>query len=406
MMSKREAQVIVVGAGPAGSIVALELARRGRDVLILERARFPRDKPCGDCVNPGAVMELEELGLREALRRRLMPHSLRGWRIEAPDGRFFQQEFGVGRVGWAVRRRELDAALLDAARDAGARARFAMRVSGVMCENGRAVGVAVREGAAFRELRADFVVGADGLGSVVQRRLGLAARRPRLRKVALVGHLAAANGSSEMGELRVRGGRTCGYAPLTVGGNLTLVVPATEAGDIKGNARAFLLSALADFPAVQVRVEQAGLDDHVMVIGPFDRPVLRPWAPGAVLVGDAAGYYDPFTGQGIYQALRSARLAAAAIDSALGQPASAAAVLSRYGRALRRELAPTRVLQRVVEAAIRRPAIMSRFVRGLAATDEVAAALLQATGDLAHPATLLHPRVWLRLLPPMMLDGR
>ena len=125
-----------------------------------------------------------------------------------------------------------------------------------------------------------------------------------------------------------------------------------------------------------------------------------------MLVGDAAGYYDPFTGQGIYQALRSARLAAAAIDSALGQPASAAAVLSRYGRVLRRELAPTRVLQRLVEAAIRRPAVMSRFVRGLAVKGEVAAVLLQATGDLAHPTTLLHPRIWLRLLPPMILDGR
>lgn len=405
-MGGNDAQVIVVGAGPAGSIVALELARRGRDVLVLERARFPRDKPCGDCLNPGAVMELEDLGLAAALRSRLTPLELLGWRIEAPDGRFFSGQFGNGSVAWAVRRRELDAALLDAARDAGARVRFAARVSDLINENGSIAGVIVREGAAVRELRAAFVVGADGLLSVVQRRLGLAARPPRLRKIAVVGHLASNGGSGALGELRVRARRTCGYAPMPAGGNVTLVIPGEEADEVKGDARAFLLSALEDFPAVKARVESAGLDDRVMVTGPFDRPVRRPWAAGAALVGDSAGYYDPFTGQGIYQALRSARLAAKAIDSVLDDPSSSVAHLSRYGRALREELAPTRAVQRVIEGAIRRPAVMSRFVHGLAIKEDVATALLRVTGDLTRPAALLDPRLWLSLLPAMTLGSR
>jgi flavin-dependent dehydrogenase len=395
-MKRADAEVIIVGAGPAGAALALELSRRGRDVLVLERARFPRDKPCGDCVNPGAVNELERLGVAADLRRELQPKALAGWRIEAPDGAFFHTTFGGGREGWSVRRRDFDAALLDEACRAGARVRFGLRVADLVVEDGRVVGVIGRDGSGRQELRSTFVVGADGLRSVVQRRLGLAARGPRLNKIAVVGHLASPDGSGAFGELRVRRGRTCGYAPLAAGGNVTLVVPETEASAIAGDARAFLLEALDDFPSVKERVASAGLDDAVQVTGPFDRPVSRPWMPGAALVGDAAGYYDPFTGQGIYQALRSASLAAPAIDVVLNDRGSEGHVLNRYARRLRSELKPTRALQRVIEGAISRPRAMSRFVRGLARSEVTARRLIQATGDLAHPATLLDPTLWIR----------
>jgi flavin-dependent dehydrogenase len=405
-MKRKDAEVIVVGAGPAGAALALQLARRGRDVLVLEGARFPRDKPCGDCVNPGAVGELERLGIAEGLRHELQPKALEGWRIEAPDGAFFQAAFGDGRAGWSVRRRDFDAALLARASSAGACVRFGRRVIDLVVEEGRVAGVVVREGSAGGQLRAAFVVGADGLRSVVQRRLGLAARGPRLRKIAVVGHLASPNGSGNYGELRVRGGRSCGYAPFASGGNVTLVIPGAEAGGMGGDARAFLMTALDDFPAVKSHVASAGLDDEVLVTGPFDRPVRRPWAPGAALVGDAAGYYDPFTGQGIHQALRSAALAAPAIDVALSDTAAEAAALKRYARALRRELAPTRALQRVIEVAIGRPQIMSRFVRGLAREEKTAARVLRATGDVAHPGTLLVPTFWVRLAVAVVRDRR
>jgi geranylgeranyl reductase family protein len=401
---ERDVEVIVVGGGPAGATAALELARQGRDVLVLERAVFPRDKPCGDCVNPGAVKELEALGLAGQLRERLTPMALRGWRIEAADGRWFRAEFGGGDEGWSVRRSEFDAALLDAALDAGARASFGARVFDLVFENGRAAGVVIRQGTEVRVLRARVIVGADGLRSVVQSRLGLGARPPILRKIAIVGHLKSANGTGEYGELRVRGRRTCGYAPFTGGANVTLVIPGEEARDLGGDAAAFLATALDDFPAVKARVSSAGLEQGVMVTGPFDRPVQRAWGPGAVLVGDAAGYYDPFTGQGIYQAIRSARMAASAIGALFDERCSEVIAFKRYGRELGRALAPTRTLQRAIEAAICRPALMSRFVGGLGRREDAAARLLRAAGDLAHPATLLDPRLWLRLLPALASD--
>lgn len=394
-------EVLIVGAGPAGAALGLELARRGRDVLIVERAQFPRDKPCGDCVNPGAVAELERLGVAGRLRERLAPGQLRGWHVEAPDGRGFRAAFGEGDEGhtldgWAVRRRDFDAALLEEARRLGARVCFGMRVYDVLRAGERVAGVAGRQGTASREARARFVVGADGLRSVVQRRLGLARRPPRLRKIALVGHLAGSDRDPGFGELHVRGRRTCGYVALPGGGNVTVVISQDEARAIGGAPRDFLSEALSRFPRVWARVSECGLEQDVMVTGPFDRPVRRPWSPGAILVGDAAGYYDPFTGQGIYQALRSARLAAEAIDAALSDPGEERGALRRYGRRMRIEFGPKRGLQRVIEAAVSRPGVMSRCVAALSQREGVAARrLLRATGDLAHPATVLDPQLWL-----------
>lgn len=400
---KFDAEVLVIGAGPAGATVALQLARRGVDVLMLERAHFPRDKPCGECVNPGAVVELRRLGLADQLRERLSPAPLRGWRVEAPDGAAFSSEFGSDSEGsplegWAVRRREFDAALLDEAERLGARCRFGYRVYDVIRDGGRVTGLLARDGTTTREIRGRFVVGAGGLRSVLRRRLSMGAGGGRLRKIALVGHLTGGNGNTGVGELRVRSGRTCGYARLGSGANVTLVVPEHEARGVAGRPREFLLGALHEFPEVGTRAKHWGIEDPVMVTGPFDLPTERLWVPGAVLVGDAAGYYDPFTGQGIHQALWTGRRAAEAIVQALGDPRGAVTALNRYERRVRLQLAPKRALQRVIEEAIERPALMSRLVSALAAADNATARLLRATGDVSHPLTLLSPAVWGRLL--------
>lgn len=396
--------VLIVGAGPAGSALALRLARAGWTVRILERYRFPRDKACGDSLNPGALVELESLGLLERLAGRLGPERIDRWLIEAPDGSRLEVGFGSGgdgekRCGWAVRRRDLDAALLDEAADAGARVSFGFRVFDVVRQEGRVVGVIGREGTTEQELRAKLVVGADGLRSVIQRRLGLAKGRGRLRKIAVVGHLARGNGAGGRGELRVRDGRTCGYAPCPGGANLTLVVPQGEGPELAAGPRAFLLRTLESYPEVRERVDADGLEEDLLVTGPFDRPVRRPWYPGAVLVGDAAGYYDPFTGQGIHQALLSARLAAEAAVAAVTDRDSESRAWRRYARSLALELRPRRSVQRIIEEVISRPRLMSRFVGALAADDAaIGARLLRVTGDLDHPITLLSPVLWTRLL--------
>lgn len=410
-MASRAADVLIVGAGPAGAALALALARRGRDVLVVERSHFPRDKPCGDCLNPGAVNELERLGIAARLRASLAPQPLRGWHVEAPDGAAFRVSFdtdanGASTEGWAVRRRDFDAEVVSEAVRAGARVKFGVRVTDVLRDRRRVVGVVCREGTASQEIRARFVVGADGLRSVVQRRLGLSRRPARLRKIALVGHLAGANGAGCFGELRVRAGRTCGYAPVPSGANITLVVPeAQAAAAVRGQS--FLREGLSDFPEVRDRARSIGLENDVLVTGPFDCPVRRPWAAGAVLVGDAAGYYDPLTGQGIHQALRSAACAAVTIERILRDPRREALELWKYGARLWSELVPKRTVQRVIEAVVGHPEWMSPTIRALADHDGAAARrLLRVTGDIRHPVTLLAPATWLRLVTSPGLGSR
>lgn len=396
------AEVAIVGAGPAGAATALALARAGRDVLILERSRFPRDKPCGDCANPGSLVELERLGLAERLKARLAPLEIRGWRIESPDGSAFQGDYSDDRstYGWAVRRRELDHALLSEAQRAGARTIFGFRASTLVRRGARVAGVGGRLGARESMVSARLVVGADGLRSVVRRNSNLIRRKPRGGKIAIVAHLdGVPNDHAGRGELRVRGGITCGYAPLPNGANVTLVVPARYARSMTGDPHSFFVQALALFPDVWCRVACGRLEDRVMVTGPFDWSVRSSWAPGVVLVGDAAGYFDPFTGQGICDALWSARHAARAIERSLTSPRDERAALRSYARSVRSRKRAVQGLQRVIDRVTRNGRAMDAFVRLLRRGEGIAARrLLRAAGDLAHPFTAVDPIVWLRAL--------
>lgn len=407
----RKAEIVIVGGGPAGAALALRLARAGRDVLLLERSRFPRDKPCGDCVNPGAVSELELLGVAERLRVAARPRPLAGWRVESPDGRAFQARFAIGDaevtpVAWAIRRRDFDHALIDLAREAGASVEFGARVYDLSYRDGRVNGVVVRRGTRTAEIGAALVVGADGLRSVVRRRLGVTSRPPRLRKLALVAHTAGGpveEGGAEFGELRVANDRVCGFAPLAGdAANATLVVPGSEAARLAGDPRSYLIEALREFPVVYQRVRTWGLERDVLVTGPFDVPVSRVCAPGALLVGDAAGYYDPFTGQGIHQALRGARLAAEVAGAVLERPSTERLAMWWYEIGMRRVFEPKRALQKLIEHAIQRPRLLSRAVGALGAQPSTSASrLLRAVGDLTTPLALGDPVFLFRFLAAM-----
>jgi flavin-dependent dehydrogenase len=156
-----DAEVIVVGGGPAGSTIAHFLARAGCDVLLLDRATFPRDKPCSEYLSPQASRLLLEMGALDLLERG--PSSrLTGMRVHAPDGATFQGSFAAStgftpfrEYGLAVRRPVLDAVLLSQAKQAGARVREGVDVRDLVRDaNGRVVGVAARMDDTLTTLRA------------------------------------------------------------------------------------------------------------------------------------------------------------------------------------------------------------------------------------------------------------
>ena len=387
-----DATVLVVGAGPAGSITGLELARAGVDVLLLDRAEFPRSKPCGDCLSAAATELLDAVGLLHRVRD-AGAAEIERWDIVAPDGTVASGAF-PDRPALALERRVLDAVLLNAALEAGARLHRA-HVTGLRrAGDGRVRGVETRAGA----LTGRLVVGADGLRSVVARELDVYRRPPRLRKVSLTAHVPA-NGSdpTRHGEMHVLAGGCLGVARAGPDRtNLSLVVTEDRAGELRDRGpQAFFQGWLRRVPAVHDRFGDTA-PGSLLASGPFDWPTRTPVAHGAALVGDAAGYYDPFTGQGIYQAMAAARALAGAVAPALANEAADRDLdraLRRYARAKRRLTRPARRVQRLVEAVVSRPHLANPVLGRLRRAPRAMDRLIEVTGDLRAPGSLLSPAV-------------
>src|SRR3954470_6220322 len=306
--------VIVCGAGPAGSIGATVRARGGARVLLLDRARFPRDKLCGDTVNPGALAVLRRLGLAAAFE----PSALRidGMIVTGERGVRVRCAYADGVHGLAIVRRELDAALVRGAVDAGARFEEGVLVRAPLVDGRdgeprvRGVIIAARDG---RDLRvpAPLVIAADGRRSRIALPLGLARHPRRPRRWAIGAYFDGVAGVTSFGEMHVRRGRYVGIAPVPSGlTNLCVVV-----GRQQFEPHTVIAHAVAVDPQLRDRFAGARMVGRPSIVGPLAVDAATAGAHGLLLAGDAAGFIDPMTGDGLRFAVRGGELAA---EAALG----------------------------------------------------------------------------------------
>jgi menaquinone-9 beta-reductase len=396
----------VVGAGPAGAATAIHLVRAGMRVVLLDKAAFPRDKACAEYLSPACEPLLAELGVLDMLEAGNPAH-LRGFRIYAPNGSMFQADFaatcdGAGRsifeTGLAVPRLRLDAALVEAARRAGAEVRERWRLAQLT----RDEGVWRLTPATFGPvIRARLLVAADGVHSTVARRLGLHVPA-RMRKVALVAHLRDIAELADYGEMHVAGRRYVGLAPLDQNAtdcNVAMVVDEARDGPkLAGRAEAFLLESLPTFPRLRRRLAHIAVARRTLAVSRVCVRARRLSGEGLLLVGDAGGYYDPFTGEGIYRALRSAKLAASVAIVALGGSTLDAATLARYDALSRKEFRGKRTVERIVQAGVQAPPLMNHFAAVLARKPAMAHTVVAVTGDFLPPWAVLRPGYLLRLV--------
>jgi len=335
--------VAVVGAGPAGSTCAAFCAAAGLRSLVLEREKFPREKVCGDCVNPACQPMLERLNLRQRLQA--LPHAtLEEVVFISIDGKTVCVDLPSGdKSEIAIKRSLFDNLLVARARELGSEVRDAMTVTAIE----KTVSRKWRITAGETEFEARVLIAADGRNSTVARLCNLLPR-PQRERIALQTHIALPPDFGNRVVLQFLKQGYSGQAPVNENElNVCLVAKPRD------------IEVLKEWAQKRFAVSH----NHLWrTITPLTRAPLPPAHENLFLIGDAARVVEPFTGEGIYYALRSGELAAnAAVKTVRGQDPEA--LVREFNREHAAMYRGRLWINRMARAAVLSPKIASYLVQ-------------------------------------------
>jgi menaquinone-9 beta-reductase len=361
-----DAEVIVIGAGPAGAATALGLAGRGHDVILVDRALFPREKVCGEGLLPHGVDALRRLGVAPPADAQPFVGIAYHAGAMAAVG-----TFAAGGAGLGMRRLALDQAMLGAA---SAHPRIAVRPGLAVRGIARSPGLVQVD--AGETLRARAVVGADGLHSSVRRWAGLHREARGRQRYAVRGHLRTAAALDRV-EVHLAAGAEVYVTPVAPGEvNVTVLCEADTARSFKGDLAGAFTRLWRSADRLGERLADATPTSPPRAAGPMRQETRDVVGDGLLLVGDAAGFVDGITGEGMSLSLLSAAIAAEVLSAALRTGRLDAAGLRAYAvrrRHLARDLdrlsallvwgiARRRLARRVVRNLARDPALFDRVL--------------------------------------------
>lgn len=365
-MSVERFDVAIVGAGPSGSSAAISLAQMGYGVVLLDKALFPREKLCGDFINPANWELLERLGVADEILS--LPHEkITAFRISTGSGEQATAGFpskSTGRpFGLGLRRYYLDDLLLRAAEKAGAAVKRGCKV-GAFDREGGGWSISLDGSPAGDRLKAAFLIGADGRNSLVAHRLGLSRKgESAANYLAFQAHLKRVRGVQ--GDVQIHAFAQ-GYAGLVgVGGgmaNLCFVVEKKKAQEER-SLEHLLEHCLYRNSHLRESLRESEIVGDLRSAFPVYFSSRRCYGDGFLMVGDAARVTEPVTGEGIYFALKSGILAAQAMDLALKKRHRSAESFSTYERSCRSSMLFRQTVNALVRALIYRPLFLRPMVQ-------------------------------------------
>ncbi|RMG68573.1 MAG: NAD(P)/FAD-dependent oxidoreductase [Calditrichaeota bacterium] len=398
--------VVIVGAGPAGSTTALYATQAGLNVLLVDKKQFPRDKICGDAISGKSITYLKELGLLDCVER--APHrKVNSVLFSAPNGKsvkiYFKPSPENGNLhGYICRRLIFDNILFQAAQEKVDTVE-GFTVTDVLRESGRVLGIVGREtGGASQEIRARIVVGADGFSSIISRKLGIYDMDPDHWIVATRAYYRGVSVDPEAIELNYIEDILPGYFWIfpaddgMVNVGLGMVHSRLKK---KGIRLRYAHLEAVKAPHFRERFEQA---EQIGDIAGWNLPVGSKRrvisGDGFVLVGDAAGLIDPFTGEGIGNAMCSARIAARVIAEALSDGDVSAARLATYDQRLWQRLGPELRLSYQLQKIGQIKPLINLVVSKAAANPDVADWIAGMMAGIIPKRELANPLTYVKLL--------
>jgi menaquinone-9 beta-reductase len=317
--------VAIVGGGPAGSSAAWQAVQSGARVVVLDKAEFPRDKPCGDGLTARAVSLVQKMGLAEEIAKfhrvnRATLFTPSQWELSFP------RRPGMPDHGHCVARRELDTLLLEHARSAGAEVRQSTEVAGpVVDDDGRVTGVTLKSG---EQVFADAVIAADGAYSPVKRGLKLTSRYNGYSAIAIRTEMFANRPDTDSLDIHLKltfqGDQLPGYGWVFPMGGGRLNIGLGYVNSYKRWQQINVTQLLAEFlTSLPAEWELPHIDElrKAKAVQAWRLPMgftaWPPWRPGVLFAGDALGAARPASGAGISKALQSGLAAGECVVAAL-----------------------------------------------------------------------------------------